>query len=42
MSEYFKHHANMQAVNAADLEVIEQLDGLIAFRITRIRITHFF
>jgi len=42
MSKHFKYHANMQAVNAADLEVIEQLDGLIALRIGGIRIAHVF
>lgn len=42
MSEYFEYHANMQAINAADLEVIEQLDGLIALRIGGIRIAHIF
>lgn len=42
MSKYFEYHANMQTINAADLEVIEQLDGLIALRIGGIRIAHIF
>lgn len=42
MSEHFKYHANMQTINATDLEVIEQLDGLIALRISGIRVAHIF
>lgn len=42
MPEHLEHHTNMKAIHAANLEVVEQLDRLVALRVVLVRVAHVF